>query len=322
MSLLAFNIIILIIVVFLGTKLYGYYRFTGVLLRLIGRAAIGYIRIRYRDGMVLEMNDGSLDILDLTMSKKDLLKHDISKFFVNAEEGNQAGLREELVQNQGDRRDRVYHLRTLAGNEKWILYNAQLLRDRYSGELVVHVLIENITREEESYQDLVRSEERYEKLFKNLGDMVILYDFKNKIVEEVNPVTEEITGYSGSELIGRSFERLIHPSYRTGLLEKQEELMFTGVVRLKAVIVCKDGTYKEVWLTLSTFRIRGKKIIMTVIKDISELVREREEQNKRRDELERFRRASIEREERIKRLREELNRAKRQIDSSCSDDQR
>jgi len=309
MGFLIVNCGVFILFLVFWAVLFLHYRSAKNLLELINHTKIGYLRFKYKDGTIIEINDGMRGILDLGPGKEDLKGRDIREFFIAAEAradaARKAFMRDKKSVNS------VYHFNALSGKEKWVLHNSQLVRDLCSGELVVQSLVEDITAEKESSRHVGEMEERYEKLFKHSGDMVVLYDQESGTIEEANPVTWMITGYKDPELIGRSFEGLIHPSFRKTLRDKQGELRIMGVARLEAVIVCNEGVYKEGWMTLSTFEINKKKIVMAVIKDISELVREREEQKKRRHELERFCEAAIEREARIHELREELEKEKK-----------
>ena len=194
-----------------------------------------------------------------------------------------------------------------------VLHNSYIVRGHYKGEEVIEALLQDITDERMSYEKMKESQERYERLFKDSGDMVIISRLDNFTIEEVNPVTEVITGFSQENLAGRSFEDLIHPSHRRGLKECHKDLLFRGTARLETIVVCKNGTYKEMILTLSVVEMKDHRIIMAVVKDVSTMVRERKEQDRRKKELEEFWKASVEREERIKDLRIELERLKQQV---------
>jgi cell shape-determining protein MreC len=63
-------------------------------------------------------------------------------------------------------------------------------------------------------------------------------------------------------------------------------------------------------LTASRVSLDDKDVIMLVIKDISSLVRDRDEKQRRFGELEEFRQASIEREERIRDLKRDIEELK------------
>jgi PAS domain S-box-containing protein len=144
--------------------------------------------------------------------------------------------------------------------------------------------------------------------------MVIIYKFDDLSIEEVNPVTQVVSGFDKNELRGKPFPDLLHPARRKEFSEAQRDLVFRGTARLESVIVTKAGEYKQVLLTLSLVELNGTKIVMALVKDVSDLVREREEESRRKKELEDFWNASIEREERIKHLRKQLSRASRQIE--------
>ena len=144
-------------------------------------------------------------------------------------------------------------------------------------------------------------------------DIVLVYDPETFVIEEVNPITEVITGFSIHELVGSNIKKLFHPAHRQKLEEAKKDLLFRGAASLESVIVCHNGLYREVILTISVVELDGKRIAITVIKDVSGIVKEREEQERRKKELEEFREASIKREERIKDLRVELERTKQQL---------
>jgi len=157
------------------------------------------------------------------------------------------------------------------------------------------------------------SQERYEKLFKNSGDMVIICKLDDFTIEEVNPVTEIITGFSKDEIAGTFFYKLIHPFYRENLSQIRQDLLFQGSSRFETVMVSKTGTYKDVIMTLSVVEIKDDRIVMAVVKDVSEPARKKEEEERRKKELEDFWKASVEREERIKDLKTELKKVKDKI---------
>ncbi len=57
------------------------------------------------------------------------------------------------------------------------------------------------------------SEERFREVFENANDVIFLHDLKGKVIA-INRAGEYLTGYSRSEVIGKSFEQLIAPEAR------------------------------------------------------------------------------------------------------------
>ena len=303
------NIVIIIATIFLFKKIVGYRRSQLTLRRLFGHINIGYYSFRCTDGLVLAANRGFVNILELDVLPKEVEGKTVGELFIDID--NDLDLIEK-IRSRGELKNYEFWVKTLKGNSKCILYNAYIIKDTLTGHDIVEALFEDITEERVSYEKMKESEERYETLFKNAGDMVIIYNMENMIMEEVNPVTEIISGYSAEDLVGKTFDMMFHPKRRNVLKEAQHDLIFRGSARLETAMVTKSGIYKEVILTLSIANIKEEKIVMALVKDISEIVEEREEQKRRKKELEKFWQASIEREERIKDLRKELERVNRQ----------
>ncbi|MGB2599872.1 MAG: PAS domain-containing protein [Candidatus Omnitrophota bacterium] len=294
----------------MGVKFLEFRRTKRILQRLIDHTHTGYYKYRCRDGVVIEANKTFLDILELDMKKDEAIGRSLSELIIYVDD---EGSIRERVKREKVIRDYEYHFKTLDGKDKWVLYNSYMVKDPRTGEETIEALIRDMTDVRSSYEEMRDAEERYKKLFKNSGDMVIIYRFDSGMIEEINPVTDILTGFSEEELVGRSFAELLHPSSRKELNEARKDLMFRGHARMEGVIVCKNGSYKETSFTLSMFEIKGEKVTMAIIKDISGLVHEREEQVRRKEELEDFWKASVEREERLKDLRTELQIAKQQI---------
>lgn len=313
MYFLFFNLIFLVILTTIAARLFFYRRNIAKTLRFIGHTKTGYLKIRHDDGIIVDASEGIINILGLSLSKKEIVGRDIRDFFVKAQD--QRTFLDELKENGGMIEKRIFHFITLTGKEKWVVYTSKTMRDVYSGALVVEIIAEDVTEEKTSLMEMTETETKYEQLFRSSGDMIILFDHKSGMIEDANPASVLITGYESAEMAGKPFETLIHPLKRNEFKDRERELLIKNISRLETIIVCKNGEYKDVWVTMNMFELKDKKKIMADVQDITELAQEREEQQKRRSELEKFCRASVTREERVKKLREELEQAKRQIEN-------
>ncbi len=271
---------------------------------LLDNTNIGYCKYKLRDGVILEANKGFVEMLNINMSVKNVIGKSLSELIIYVQEEDNV---REIIKTRGALKNYEYHFKTLNGKEKCLLMNAYLNKDSHTRENVVEALVEDITEERLSYEAMVESEERYKKLFMNSGDIVVIYKKDNSRIEEINPMTEIILGYNEEELVGYSFENLFHPTSRKILNECQKDIMFRGSCNLDAVVVCKNGNYLNMGVTLSTFEHKEETLVMAIMKDISSLVKSREEEVKRKNEMEDFWKASLAREERIKDLRREID---------------
>ena len=277
---------------------------------LIDNINVGYYKYRTRDGVILSANQGFINIFELDMGTKEVVGRSISELMIYVD--GKESIRKQLKE-RGKLVDHEYHFKTLKGKDKYVLHNSRLSYDFLSREEIVVGLIEDITEQQAAHNKMKESQEKYEQLFKSSGDMVFIFDLESFVIKEINPITEVITGFSAEEVEARPVENIFHPTSRKKLKNSREDLLFGGASKMEAVIVCKDGSYREVLITMSLVNIKGENCAIAVIKDISALVKDKEENFKRQKELEEFCNAAIEREERINNLREELEKAKQKI---------
>jgi len=294
----AANLFFFILILLLIAKCFRSRRRQKICDRMMEHVRIGYYRYRCTDGIILAANESFCKLLELEgITEEDVIGRSLNEFLISVEE------EERLFEQQrrhGELRNYEYGFKTLKGKDKRVLYSSYIDKMSQGDKEIINVFMEDVTEEKFSYEKMRESEERYEKLFKNSGDMVIIFRLDDFTVEEVNPITEVVTGFSQEELVGQSLEVLFHPSQRKNLRESQKDLYFSNSSRLETVIiVCKNGAYKEMSLTLSVVEIKEDRKVMAVVKDVSSLVREREEQTRRKKELEDFWKASVEREERM-----------------------
>jgi len=304
------NMVFLLLVLYMVKKCVDYRYDQKTFRRLMDHINIGYYRYRYRDGVILAANQGFLKILGLNTDVADVIGRSLSELMIYVD--GEGSIRQQL-RARGFLRNHEYHFRTLRGKDKWVLHNSYMIRDPYHGEEVIEALIEDITEEKLSHAKMKESQERYEKLFKNAGDMVIVCRMDDLAIEEVNPVTELLMGFDKDEMIGAALSRLIHPFHRAGLEKVRQDLLFKGSGRLETVMVSKSGSYKDVIMTLNVVEIKDARNVMAVIKDVSEPARRKEEESRRKKELEDFWKASVEREERIKDLKIEIKKMQDKI---------
>ena len=260
---------------------------------------VGYYRYRSDNGVILTANKGFLKILELDIKVEDLIGKSISEFLIYSEDEDI--IRQKLKESK-QLWNYEYSFKTIKGKDKRVFHTSFRSKSIYPGEYIFEVFMQDITEEKNAYEKMKGSQERYEKLFKNSGDMVIVCFLDDMTVQEINPVTAIITGYDLEEMSGKTLENLFHPYHRKKLKDVKQDLLFKGTSEIEAVLVCKDGGYKEVLMSVSLVEIDEESIVTFIIKDVSNIIKDREEQRKRNSELEAFCNAAVEREERIRAL--------------------
>ena len=309
--LLISNLLILFALLYTLRKFFIYKNARKTFQRLMDHTNIGYYKYRCTDGVILAMNRGFLSILELrNKTANDVIGHSLSEFliYVDGEESIRARL-----QMTRELRNYEYHFKTLEDNDKYVLHNSYIEKDSLTGEDVIEALVQDITEEKSAYERMQESQERYENLFKNSKDMVIICRMDDFVIEEINPIMEVVTQFAEDELVGMALEKLILARDKKKVNEARKDLLFRGSAHIETEVLCKDGSRRQVLMTLSAIKIKDEEIVLGIIKDVSFLAQERQEQRERKKEVETFWETAIEREERVRDLRKETEDLKKEL---------
>lgn len=167
------------------------------------------------------------------------------------------------------------------GSRFWASVTITALRDAGGKLLGFSKITRDFTERKKTEQALRSSEERFHSLFEFSPDAIIVANHEGKIAE-TNGQVEKFFGYSRSELAGQPIEMLIperfrhaHPGHRTAYVaEARTRPMGIG---LELYGRRKDGTEFPVDIMLSPVKTHGGKLVLSVIRDLSEKKRAEEE---------------------------------------------
>lgn len=128
----------------------------------------------------------------------------------------------------------------------------------------------------------------FEKLFESSPDAIVVTDLEGRIAR-VNAQVERFFGYSREELLGKPVETLIPERFRSGHPGHRKEYPGQARIRpmgrgLELYGLRKDGTEFPVDIMLSPVDTAGGKIVLSVIRDISEKIQAQEELERKENE--------------------------------------
>lgn len=147
--------------------------------------------------------------------------------------------------------------------------------------VILHDVSERVAQEREvelARQELARSEERYRAVVSSAADALLVADFDTGRFIEANPAATELLGYSAEEL-AQMTGRMLHPPIQMEYVDRvSADLIDRGeAARTDAVLRRKDGSLLWAELRARTFDAGGRKLYVTVVRDVIERVlRERE----------------------------------------------
>lgn len=164
---------------------------------------------------------------------------------------------------------------------------------------------------EERTRELKESATRIHSIVETTKDAMICIAERGNIYLW-NKSTEEMFGYSANDAIDKDIHSLIIPErFREKAYTGFNEFSKTGTGPLvgktiECTAVRKDGAEFPVELSISAMNIKGKWHAVGIMRDITERKKAEEKLKKHLDELERFQRIAVNREFRMKELRDRV----------------
>lgn len=223
----------------------------------------------------------------------------------------------------------IEHRLIVEGKIKWVWEKADIIYDKNGKAISAIGFTQDITYRKKTENELIESEERYRLILDNSLDAIFLTSPDGKVYS-ANKAACEMFGMSEEEICKNSRDTLADPE-DPNLSEFLEIRKQKGKVRCVLTYIRKDKSRFQGETSSSIFtdkngHIRSNLIIRDVterknaedkLKELKDkLQAEVEEKTKelqlRIAELERFQEATIEREFRIKELRDEIDRLKRE----------
>ena len=161
--------------------------------------------------------------------------------------------------------------------------------------------------------ELREREENFRNIFENASDALYLIDSETGQFFDCNYKAAEMTGYSIAEIKTMTVMNL-HPEEEQSQLPEilktvAEKGSLDGIIGLNHLR--KDGVLVPTEVNATLIEIGGKKLNLSAVRDISERKKGADKLNKHVQELERFQAATIDREFRIKELRDEIDALKK-----------
>ncbi|MCA9537766.1 MAG: response regulator [Myxococcales bacterium] len=131
---------------------------------------------------------------------------------------------------------------------------------------------------------LRHNEDRFELLFEQLGDGLILHDVTGRIIE-ANRRAAEMLGYSREALAGMRVGDL-HPAPSRHETGRIRQIVAGGTIHYETIYRRQDGTTFPAEVTSSQFEFEGQKFVQVLFRDRTEQVRVLDELRQTRDAAE------------------------------------
>ncbi|MGC8658589.1 MAG: response regulator, partial [Desulfomonilaceae bacterium] len=135
-------------------------------------------------------------------------------------------------------------------------------------------VIEDVTERKKTEMELRRSEIRLRSVVQNALDAIITVDFEG-LIETFNPSAENIFGFSAEEVFGKNAKILMPEPYASrfnefvkSALARADSKPFSQ--KTEVLARRKDGATFPVELSISEIRLGTKRMLLSILHDISE----------------------------------------------------
>ena len=228
-----------------------------------------WVYIHDFNGNFIDANKTALD--SLGYKREDIKTLNFTDILYDEDIKKANEITKEIIENGFQKKPEIYKIKTKSGEIKIVEVEGHLLY-RDNKPYAVQGVARDITQQKNMEIKLIDSEERLRILFENAPDAIYTNDLKGNFIEG-NKVAEKLTGYKKEELIGKSLVNL-------NLLQKSQIPKAIKLLSKNAlgkptgpddfVLINKYG--KKIPIEISTFpvKIKKKKIVLGIARDISE----------------------------------------------------
>jgi two-component system, cell cycle sensor histidine kinase and response regulator CckA len=130
----------------------------------------------------------------------------------------------------------------------------------------------DITARKLAEQDLLQSKERFEKVFRASTIGIIIVRLRDSHIVDVNAATEQMSGYSHAEMVGKTTVDLGMWVNDADRVRAMAALQSAGIVRnLEAQLRDRQGRVHDVLMTIERLDLAGEPCHLSMAQDITEL---------------------------------------------------
>jgi len=186
----------------------------------------------------------------------------------------------------GDRYDKEYRVIRPDGSMRWIRDRGFPIRDDTGQVYRVVGIAQDITERKQTEDALKEAEERHRAVFEQAADSIMLFDPETGAMVEFNDRACENLGYTREEFETISLADIDVAESPQETAKHIERLVKEGGAAFETRHRTKNGELRNVLVRSKVVSVQGKKLIVSILHDITEQKRAEEELRKHRFHLE------------------------------------
>jgi len=235
------------------------------------------------EGRVSTWNEGAQRIKGYT--SEEIIGQQFSRFYTREDiESGKPDYELKIAASEGKSEDEGWRVRK-DGSQFWANVVITAVRNRNGDLLGFSKVTRDFTERKKTEEALRASENRFRSLFEFSPDAIVASDAEGKIAE-LNGQVAKCFGYERAELLGQPVEMLIPGRFRNAHPRHRKEYSSEPRTRPMGIGLelqgrRKDGTEFPVEIMLSPVETPGGRVVLSVIRDLSEKKQAEEELERR-----------------------------------------
>lgn len=236
------------------------------------------IALSDQNGKIIEANTRFIDMLGYT--KEEILSMNFADFTHAEDAEKEIALFHEILAKKRDDYRLEKRFITKDGSTLWVDLSVACTRKTDGAADTFFGMAIDISKQKQAQQILLENEEKYRALFNQSMDGIYIHDFTGKILD-VNPAACEQSGYTYEELTNMTIFDA-HPLNSTN--PSREEALkiwkakdFGQPSFFLVDHQRKDGTVYPVEIAASRVEYGGKRLLLSLVRDITERQRSQQE---------------------------------------------
>ncbi|ADI73874.1 signal transduction histidine kinase [Methanohalobium evestigatum Z-7303] len=169
-------------------------------------------------------------------------------------------------------------IRKDTGEIRNVKTHGRIISDNDNNPIKMYGATQDITEWKKVHDELRKTADEFNYLFNNMNDAIFVQNLQGNFLN-VNETAVKRLGYSRDELLSMAAQDVDYKYPSSGVKEKIDEILETGLLKFESVHITNNGTKIPVEVNSTLIHYRDKPAVLSIARDITERKKAEEEKS-------------------------------------------